>query len=248
VICSILTLFPEIIEVYTRAGVIGKARERGLIDVRAVQIREFATDRHRTVDDTPYGGGAGMIMKADVVHRAITYAGEHLHRGEVRIILTSPQGRRLTHAVAQEIATLKDVCILCGHYGGVDERVRSHMVHDEVSLGDFVLTGGELPALAILDAVARFVPDVLGNEESAQADSFADGLLGPPTYTRPPDFMGWAVPEELLSGNHAQIAAWRRREKLRDTLLRRPDLLARAPLEPKDIKYLNTLGYTGKET
>ena len=246
-IWNILTLFPDVIELYTMSGVIGKARERGLLDVRAVQIREFATDKHRTVDDYTYGGGAGMIMKPDVTFRAIEYVKSRSGNESMPVILTAAQGRRFTHKIAEELSRHEELCILCGHYGGVDERVRRHMVTDEISIGDYVVTGGELPALVMIDAVSRLLPDVLGNEDSPKKDSFADGLLGEPVYTRPPDFQGWKVPQTLMGGNHAEIESWRREQKLRETFERRPELLERIELSETDIRFLETIGYTGKE-
>jgi tRNA (guanine37-N1)-methyltransferase len=234
-IFDILTLLPEVCRAYLKASILGRAQQAELITVRLVNVRDFATDRHRTVDDTPYGGGDGMVMKVGPLVAALESL-PNLPRP--RIILLSPVGQPLTQALAAELAGLERLVLVCGRYEGVDERVRVLAADQEVSLGDFVLSGGELPALALVDAVSRLIPGVLGGEGSAAADSFSDGLLEHPHYTRPPQFRGLEVPEVLLSGNHAAIARWRRRESLKRTLQRRPELLKAAPLEPGDQELL----------
>ncbi|OFX14730.1 MAG: tRNA (guanosine(37)-N1)-methyltransferase TrmD [Armatimonadetes bacterium RBG_19FT_COMBO_69_19] len=234
---DIVTIFPEAFTPL-QVSMIGRARERGLLDVHIWDLRDFTTDRHRQVDDAPYGGGAGMVMKPEPFFAAVdairAEAGEPAH-----IILTSPQGARLTHALAEEMAGKNHLVLLCGHYEGIDERVREGLATDEISIGDYVLTGGELPAMVIVDAVARFVPGVVGDAASVEADSFAEGLLDYPHYTRPPEFRGMTVPEVLLSGNHEAIRRWRRAQRLRRTLRRRPDLLKHEALSDEDRRLLD---------
>ena len=236
---DILTLFPEMFQGPLTESIVRRARERALIDIRLHNIRDYATDKHHTVDDTPYGGGAGMVLKVEPL--AACLEAVLVDRPGTHIILTSPTGRPLTQAVVSELAANDSLTIICGRYEGIDERVRQLFPLDEISLGDFVLTGGELAAMTLVDAVSRLVPGVLGSDESAPADSFANGLLEHPHYTRPPEFRGYAVPEPLLSGNHAVIARWRRQQSLRTTLVRRPDLLQDAPLDQDDIRYLEQL-------
>ena len=234
---DIVTIFPEAFTPL-QVSMIGRARERGLLDVHIWDLRDFTTDRHRQVDDAPYGGGAGMVMKPEPFFAAVdairAEAGEPAH-----IILTSPQGARLTHALAEEMAGKNHLVLLCGHYEGIDERVREGLATDEISIGDYVLTGGELPAMVIVDAVARFVPGVVGDAASVEADSFAEGLLDYPHYTRPPEFRGMTVPEVLLSGHHEAIRRWRRTQRLRRTLRRRPDLLKHEALSDEDRRLLD---------
>ena len=240
---EILTTFPEMIEVVAATSILGKACQRGLIDVEAVNLRDFTSDRHRTTDDAPFGGGPGMVMKPEPVYEAVETL---LARrpGKPRILLTTPQGRRFDQSMAEELARESHIMMICGHYEGVDERIREHLVTDEVSIGDFVLTGGELAALIVLDAVARLLPGVLGDESSPESESFSSGLLEYPQYTRPADFRGHKVPEVLLSGNHAEIRKWRRAQALERTLTRRPDLLKDAPLTKEDRHILERLGMT----
>lgn len=239
---DVVTLFPEMIQQAVSYSILGRACESGLLDIRAVYLRDYTHDRHRTVDDSPYGGGAGMVMKVGPVAEAVE-AIRAERGGAVQVILMSPQGQPLTQAVVQELAALQEgFVVLCGHYEGVDERIREHFADREISIGDYVLTGGELPALVLIDAVARQVPGVLGKMESAENESFAEGLLEHPHYTRPEEFGSWRVPEMLLSGHHAQIAEWRRRESLRRTLLRRPDLLLEAALNAADVEALEEMG------
>jgi tRNA (guanine37-N1)-methyltransferase len=235
---EILTLFPRACAGYLGESILGKAREAGLLEVTVTDLREYAAGKHRVTDDAPYGGGAGMVMKVEPVVLAIEAARARLPGG--RVVLASPRGVRLDQRVARGLAEHGRIILVCGRYEGVDERVRS-AVDTEVSLGDFVLTGGELAALCIVDAAARLVPGVLGNEESAGAESFAGdaALLEHPHYTRPPEWRGQKVPEVLLSGDHRRIERWRRREALRATRERRPDLFARVRLTEDDIRLLD---------
>lgn len=239
---DVLTLFPEMFDSPMSASMMWKARDRGLLDLRLHNIRDHSEDRHRSVDDTPYGGGGGMILRVDVLARAIEAV-----RGEdavVPVILTSPQGRVLSHQVAAELARHPRLMIVCGHYEGVDERVRELYITDEISIGDYVLTGGELAAMVIIDATLRHVPGLLGAEGAHERDSHADGLLEGPHYTRPQVFRGLGVPEVLQSGNHAQIERWRREQSLLRTWRNRPELLLRAQLDDDDrallAKFANT--------
>lgn len=222
---DIVTIFPRMVEGPLAEGIVGRAIARGLLDVQVHDLRAYTTDRHRVVDDVPFGGGPGMVLKPEPLFRAVDAI--RAGRGEpAAVVLTSPDGRRFSHAEAERLSRLDHLVILCGRYEGVDERVRTHLATEELSIGDYVLSGGELPALVIADAVARFVPGVVGREESVARDSFARGSLDFAQYTRPADFRGWTVPPVLLSGNHAEIERWRRRDALRRTLERRPDLLA----------------------
>jgi len=230
---DIVTIFPKMVETPLAEGIVGRAIGRGLLDVRVHDLRDFALDRHRVVDDVPFGGGPGMVLKPEPLFRAV----EHIkaERGQPdAVLLTTPDGKRFTHADADRLSQLAHVVILCGRYEGVDDRVRQHLATGEISIGDYVLSGGELPALVITDTVARLVPGVVGDEESVARDSFARGLLDFPQYTRPADFQGLKVPEVLLSGHHAEIARWRRRQALARTLDRRPDLLEDADLSSGD--------------
>ncbi len=235
---EILTLFPRMCTGYLAESILGKACESGLLAVSVVDVRDHAAGKHRVTDDAPYGGGAGMVMKPEPLTEAIEAARGRLPGGAV--VLTSPRGVRLDHRIAKSIAEQGKVIIACGRYEGVDERVKA-VTDMEVSLGDFVLTGGELVALAIVDAAARFIPGVLGNESSAGAESFSgeSGLLEHPHYTRPPAYRGMQVPEVLLSGDHRRIERWRRRESLRATRERRPDLFARLALTDEDLRLLS---------
>lgn len=234
---DIFSLLPNIMQPYLQASVLGKAQQAGLLQVHLHDIREHASDRHRTTDDEPYGGGGGMVMKPEPIFAAVeSVLGGAL--GQVPVILLTPQGRLFTQAIARQLAAHPRLALIAGRYEGVDERVRAHLVSDEISVGDFVLTGGELPALAVVDAVARCLPGVLGDEGAAERDSHAAGLLEGPHYTRPAEFRGWRVPEVLRSGDHAQIAAWRRQQALQRTKQRRPDLLKRAELTQHDRQLL----------
>ncbi len=233
---EVFTLLPEVFSPYLETSILKRARQRGLIEVRLHNIREYTHDRHHTTDDTPYGGGGGMVMKPEPVFEAVeSVLGP---QAGCPVILLTPQGRLFTQSVAQELATHPQLALICGRYEGVDERIREHLVTDEISIGDYVLTGGELPALILIDAVSRLIPGVLGDPNGAFDDSHASGLLEYPHYTRPPEFRGWKVPEVLLSGDHARIARWRRQQSLLRTLERRPDLLEKAPLNEEDRKFL----------
>ena len=242
---DVFTLIPAAMRAYLEASVLGKAQASGLLEVHLHDIRDRATDKHRTTDDAPYGGGGGMIMKPEPVFASVeTALGDAL--SQVPVILLSPQGRVFNQGVAQELAPAPRLALICGRYEGVDDRIRAHLATDEISVGDFVLTGGELPALILIDAVARLIPGVLGDAGAAADDSHASGLLEYPHYTRPPEFRGWSVPEVLLSGDHARVAAWRREQSLWRTLERRPDLLETAELSPTDRAILDRLrGQTG---
>lgn len=234
----ILTLFPELFASVLSTTMLQKGQDRGAIEFDLVNIRDFATDRHRVTDDYPYGGGQGMVMKPEPVVAAL----ESVQRNEPTPwrVLLSPQGQLLTQQRAERLAARPALALICGRYEGVDERVRA-FVDEELSIGDFILSGGEIGAIVVIDAVSRLVPGVLGCEASAQSESFADGLLEYPHYTRPAEFRGMSVPEVLLSGDHGAIARWRRQEALRRTWKRRPDLLARAPLSASDREFLDSL-------
>ena len=218
---DILTLFPGMFVGPFDESMLKRACEAGLLQLNLVDIRDFATDRHRTVDDTPYGGGPGMVMKPGPIFAAVGA----VRSADSRVILLSPQGRLFEQAMAIELSTLPHLVLICGHYEGVDERVREHLVDEELSIGDYVLTGGELAAMVVVDAVGRLLPGVLGAGESTVEESHSSGLLEYPQYTRPAEFRGWRVPDIMLSGNHAEIARWRRRRALERTRERRPDLL-----------------------
>ncbi len=236
---DILSIFPEMFESFFGCSLLKKARDKGLIRIEAHNIRDGATDKHRMTDDYPYGGGAGMVMKVEPIARVLEAIGAN--PGECLRILLTPQGETFSQAIAGELARAGRIVLICGHYEGVDERVRENLADRELSIGDYILTGGEAAAMAVVDAVARLIPGVLGNEESARHESFATGLLESPQYTRPEEFRGWKVPEVLLSGHHREIETWRRREALRRTLLRRPDLLAGASLTEQDRRILEEL-------
>lgn len=225
---DIFTLFPEVFQPYLDASIIKRARLNNLIEINLHNIRDWATDRHHTTDDTPYGGGGGMVMKPEPVFDAVEAVIGKNH--EIPLILMTPQGRPFTQKVALELSQFPHIGLLCGHYEGVDERIREHLVTDEISIGDYVLTGGELPALVILDAVSRYLPGVLGDPTGAEDDSHASGLLEYPHYTRPPVYRDWSVPDVLLSGNHAEINRWRLKQSMERTRQKRPDMFA---------KYLN---------
>lgn len=237
---DIVTIFPAMIEQPLAAGILGRAIERGTLDVKVRNLRDFTTDRHRVVDDVPYGGGPGMVLKPDPIFRALDAIAAQ-RGGPLTVIMTSPQGRRFTQAEAERLSGVAHVVLLCGRYEGFDERIRER-VTDELSIGDYVLTGGELPALVILDALARLVPGVVGDEQSVAQDTFSNrGLLNHPQYTRPAEIDGLRVPEVLQSGNHAAIKTWRKREALSRTLQRRPDLLDAAILDDEEAQLLREL-------
>jgi tRNA (guanine37-N1)-methyltransferase len=243
---DIVTIFPRMFEAPLGEGVVGRAIESGIVDVVVHDLREFTTDLHRSVDDVPFGGGPGMVLKPEPLFRAVERIGETRGRPGA-VLLTSPQGRRFAQAEAQRLQALGHVVILCGRYEGVDDRVRQHLATEEISIGDYVLSGGELAALVIVDAVARLVPGVVGDAGSVAADSFARGLLDYPHFTRPAEFRGWTVPEVLVSGHHARIENWRRREALRRTLRSRPDLLADAALDDDERRLVRELSEEGAE-
>ncbi|MNB95440.1 tRNA (guanine-N(1)-)-methyltransferase [compost metagenome] len=255
---DVLTLFPEMCEGVFSTSILGKARDKGIVSLNAVNFRDFSGNKHNTVDDTPYGGGGGMVLKPDPIFAAVEHilgippvTAESLKEDnsvveaeaqvKPRIILMCPQGKTYNQKIAEELAKEQHLIFICGHYEGYDERIREHLVTDELSIGDYVLTGGELPALTVIDSVVRLQPGALGNETSAITDSFSTGLLEYPHYTRPAEFRGWKVPDMLLSGHHANIELWRREQALHRTLERRPDLLETAELTAKDQKTLEAL-------
>ena len=243
---DIVTIFPEMVNAGLAAGVIGRARERGLLDLVVHNLRDFTTDRHKVVDDVPFGGGPGMVMKPEPFVAAVE--GIAAQRGTApAVVLMSPAGARFTQRDAGRFAALGHVVLLCGRYEGVDERVREHVATEELSIGDYVLSGGEVPALVVVDAVGRLVPGVVGDEQSVEEDSFSTGLLDHPHYTRPAEFRGWKVPDVLLSGHHGEIRRWRQREAIRRTAERRPDLLAAAAAGESDEQLLRALAATRNE-
>ncbi len=231
---DILTLFPQMFQSSLSAGIFKRAIDRKLVEVNIHNIRDYTHDKHHTVDDYPYGGGAGMVLKPEPIFETVEAIKSDFRPeeevGELPIILLTPQGRLFSQQIALELSKYSHLILICGHYEGVDERVREHLVTDEISIGDYVLSGGELAAMVVTDAVVRLVPGVLGSEASSVDDSHATGLLEYPQYTRPPVYRGWAVSEVLLSGNHAQIAKWRREQAIARTLERRPELLDKANL------------------
>jgi len=237
---DLVTIFPAMLEGPLREGVLARAIERGLVDVRIHDLRTYTEDRHRVVDDVAYGGGPGMVMKPEPFFKAVEAVAAERGRPDA-VILTTPDGRLFDDAAARRLSRASHVVVLCGRYEGVDDRVRQHLATEELSIGDYVLTGGELPALVIVDAVARLIPGVVGDDESVARDSFARGLLDYPQYTRPAVFRGSEVPAVLLSGHHGRIEQWRRREALRRTLRVRPDLLERAELSDEDRRLLNEM-------
>lgn len=236
---DVFTLFPEVFQPYLQTSILERAQQKGLIEVHLHNIRDYTTDKHHITDDEPYGGGGGMVMKPEPIFAAV----ESVLGAPpgCPVILLTPQGRTFNHRIAQEYAQLPALALICGRYEGVDERVREHLVTDELSIGDYVLSGGELPALVVLDAVSRFLPGVLGDPDGATDDSYASGLLEYPQYTRPAEFRGWPVPEVLRSGDHGRIARWRREQALLRTWQRRPDLLAIASLSREDQAFLERL-------
>lgn len=235
---DVLTTFPEIIEAGAGFSIVKRAREKGALKLEAHNLRDYAHDRHRSTDDEPFGPGAGMVMKPEPVFEAVEMIRRDYGSAETKVLLMTPQGRTFSQEVARKLAAESHLIVLCGHYEGVDERIREHLVDMEISIGDYVLTGGELPALVVLDAVTRLLPGALGAEESAVEESFSEGLLEYPHYTRPAEFRDWRVPEILLSGHHAEIAKWRRKKSLERTVERRPDLIERARLTDEDRKLL----------
>jgi tRNA (guanine37-N1)-methyltransferase len=241
---DIFTLFPEMFSSPFDASIIRRACEAGRVTLAVHNIRDYATDKHHMTDDTPYGGGGGMVMKPEPIWNAVegVLGFDPTDRSDAPpLILLTPQGRRFTQAVAHELATHERLLLICGRYEGIDERVRQHLVTDEISIGDYVLTGGEVPAMVVVDAVVRLIPGVLGDPGATADDSHASGLLEYPHYTRPAVYRGYPVPEVLLSGHHAEVDRWRRREALRRTRGRRPDLLAQADLSQADREFLAQL-------
>ena len=232
----VATLFPDLVENYVKQGVVGRAVGRGIVGVETIDIRSFSTNRHRTVDDVPFGGGAGMVLMPEPVAQAIESAGT-----VSRTVLLTPSGRQFRQADAETWSQLDSILLVCGRYEGIDQRIRDDFVDDSVSIGDYVLSGGELGALVVLDATLRLVPGVLGNSESPQKESFAEGLLEHPHYTRPAEWRGRAVPDVLLSGHHARIAKWRRQRSLERTWALRRDLISQAVLSPEDTRFLAEL-------
>ncbi len=236
---DVFTLFPTLITPYLQESILQRAQERGLVQVSVHDIRAWTEDKHHVTDEPPYGGGGGMVMKVQPVFAAVE--GVLGAPPCCPLILLTPQGRTFNQRVAEELYQQPRLALLCGRYEGIDERIRTHLVTDEISIGDFVLTGGELPALALIDAISRLIPGVLGDPDGAADDSHSTGLLEYPHYTRPPEFRGWTIPPVLLSGNHAAITRWRREQSLLRTLRRRPDLLESADLSAKDRQFLEKI-------
>ena len=242
----VLTLFPEMIQQTLSHSIMGRAQKEGHISVEAINIRDYTLNKQKHVDDYPYGGGAGMVMQAQPIYDAYQSIAEKAKGA--RVVYMTPQGRPFTQRIAEELSKEENLVFLCGHYEGIDERIIEEIVTDEISLGDFVLTGGELAAITIIDAVSRLVPGVLGKEDSFADESFSDGLLEYPQYTRPPVFHGKEVPEILLSGHHANIAKWRREQSLIRTVQKRPDLLETAELTAKERQFVERLQEKLQET
>ena len=239
---EVFTLFPGILEGPLNESILKRGRDKGLLSVTLRNIRDYAEDKHKTADDSPYGGGAGMVLKPEPIFKAFEALKAECPGERLLTILLSPQGRLFDQQQAERLSAEKRrIVLLCGHYEAIDERVRLALIDEELSIGDYVLTGGELAALVVIDAAARLLPGVLGDEESAFRDSFGDGLLDHPHYTRPAEFRGMKVPEVLLGGNHAEIEKWRQREALKATLMKRPDLLATADLSDDDRRILEDL-------
>jgi len=235
---DILTLFPEMFPGVLSSSILGKAQEKGIVQFEVINFRNYSESKHGTVDDTPYGGGGGMVLKPEPLFRAVEAVTTD---SKPRVILLCPQGVPYNQKLAEELAKEEHLILICGHYEGYDERIREHLVTDEISIGDYVLTGGELGAMVIADSVVRLQPGALGNQTSAVEDSFSTGLLEYPHYTRPAEFRGWKVPDILLSGHHANIDKWRLRESLRRTYERRPDLLDKLELTPEMKKWLQEI-------
>lgn len=244
---DVLTLFPRMFDGPLGESIIGKAREKGLLDIRVSNFRDYSDNKHQTVDDYPYGGGAGMLLKVQPIHANLAAIEAEQPIEKKRIILLDPAGKPFNQKMAEEFANEEQLIFICGHYEGYDERIRS-LVTDEVSLGDYVLTGGELGAMVMIDATVRLLPDVLGNQTSAQTDSHSTGLLEHPQYTRPAEFAEMKVPEVLTNGNHKLIAEWQLKESLRRTYLRRPDMLEKLPLTPEMEKLLKEIKEEKKKT
>ncbi len=245
---DIITIFPELFIPFLQKGIIGRAREKSAVQIATHDLREFTTDRHRMVDDYPYGGGPGMVLKPEPIWRAVKQIPQ-----AGRVVFLTPQGRTFDQDKAWELSQIKNLTLICGRYEGVDERVREELVDEELSIGDYVLNGGEVPAMVVVEAVVRLLPEVLGDEDSVAGDSFYHGLLDHPHYTRPEEFAGRRVPRVLLSGDHKRIERWRKKERLRQTLIRRPDLFQEAQLSPEEQELLEQVkieirdGLDGKE-
>ncbi|MFD2116853.1 tRNA (guanosine(37)-N1)-methyltransferase TrmD [Paenibacillus yanchengensis] len=235
---DVLTLFPEMFEGMFSSSIIGKAREKEIVSLNTINFRDYANNKHNTVDDYAYGGGGGMVLKAEPVFAAV----EAIERRSTapRVILMCPQGEQYSQKKAVELSQEEHLIFICGHYEGYDERIRQHLVTDEISIGDYILTGGEIPAMSVIDSVVRLLPGTLGNATSADNDSFSDGLLEHPHYTRPLTFRNWTVPDILVSGDHSKVDAWRREQSLLRTLERRPELLESAELTEKERKWLDS--------
>jgi tRNA (guanine37-N1)-methyltransferase len=258
---DVLTILPEVFPAYLDTSILKKARERGFIDVRVHNIRDYTHDKHHSTDDTPYGGGGGMVMKPEPIFEAVEsvlgMASQPLSsqlspaadiRQGMPVILLTPQGRVFRQQVAEELSQYEHIALICGRYEGIDERIREHLVTDEISVGDYVLTGGELPALILIDAVSRLIPGVLGDPTGAADDSHSMGLLEYPHYTKPPEFRGWKVPDILLSGDHGKIEKWRREQALIRTIRKRPDMIEKAELSETDLKFVEGLKPKGEKT
>ncbi|MEH7492914.1 tRNA (guanosine(37)-N1)-methyltransferase TrmD [Neobacillus niacini] len=238
---DVLTLFPEMFSGVLGSSILHKAAEKSAVQYNVVNFRDYADNKHQTVDDYPYGGGAGMVLKPQPLFDAVAALKEQAESDRTRVILLCPQGKTYDQKTAEELAQEEHLIFVCGHYEGYDERIREHVVTDEISIGDYVLTGGELGAMVVIDSVVRLLPEVLGNQESHMKDSFSTGLLEHPHYTRPSDFRGMKVPEVLLQGNHKLIEEWRNKEALRRTFLRRPDLLEKIELTKDQENWLNEI-------
>ena len=258
---DVFTILPEVFPSYLDTSILKKARERGFIDVRVHNIRDYTHDKHHTTDDTPYGGGGGMVMKPEPIFEAVEsvlgITSQPLRSQlppvadtpqGIPVILLTPQGRVFKQRVAEELSQHQHIALICGRYEGIDERIREHLVTEEISVGDYVLTGGELPAMILIDAVSRLIPGVLGDPTGAADDSHAMGLLEYPHYTKPPEFRGWKVPDILLSGDHGKIEKWRREQALIRTVRRRPDMVEKAELSEKDLKFVEGLKAKGEKT
>lgn len=240
--CHILTLFPQMVLDGLRTSILGRAEEKGILSLEAVNIRDFSENKHNRVDDAPYGGGAGLVMQPGPVYSAYRSVADKLSK-KPRVIYLTPQGRVFNQSMAEELSKEEDLIFLCGHYEGIDERVLEMIVTDNISIGDYVLTGGELAAMVVIDSIARLVPGVLHNDESAEFETFHDSLLEYPQYTRPEEFMGKKVPQVLLSGHHGNVDKWRREQSVIRTAKARPDLLAKAELTEKEKELLKTLDF-----
>jgi len=236
---GIVTLFPQMFDGLLGCSIIGRAREHGLVDIRIHDIRDYTHDKHHVVDDYPYGGGAGMVLKPEPIFETVEAVKTELGLSLVPTILLSPQGRLFNQDIARELAGYQHLIFICGHYEGVDERVAEHLATDEISIGDYLLSGGEIAAMAVMDCIIRLLPGVLGSEVSLVEDSHVGGFLEYPQYTRPPVYRSWATPSVLLSGDHAKIARWRRQQSLLRTAKRRPDLMGKTVLSAEDERLLN---------